>query len=113
MHKHHKFSPFNLLKYIFRLILNFNMASVHRNRVSIKTMVFTLARVISKDSSLKSYKLAWVVSSSSGLLAFIVFKELFHLNMILSSTFRFNYTLVIQSFVTIVFIYVVMWLLVS
>ena len=46
MHKHHN-SPFNLLKYIFRLILNFNMASVHRNRVSIKTMVITLARVTS------------------------------------------------------------------
>ncbi len=56
MHKHHKFSPFNLLKFIFRFILN--------------------------------------------------------LNIILSNTFRFNFILNIESFVTIVFIYVVMWLLV-
>ena len=113
MHKHHKFSPFNLLKYIFRLILNFNMASVYRNCVSIKTMVFTLARVISKDSSLKSYKLTWEAYSGSGLLAFVIFKELFHFNMVLSSTFRFNYILNIESIVTIFFIYVVMWVLVS
>ena len=52
MHKHHKFSPFNLLKFIFRFILN--------------------------------------------------------LNIILSNTFRFNFILNIESFVTIVFIYVVM-----
>ena len=33
------------------LFPNFNLASQHRNLVSIKTMLITLARVISKDSS--------------------------------------------------------------
>ena len=74
-------------------------------------MDITLARVISKDSSLKSYTLSWVASSGSGLLAFIVFKQLFHLNIILSSILRFIYILNIHSFVIIVIIYVVMWVL--
>ena len=42
------------------------------------------------------------------LLAFIVFKQLFHLNIILSSILIFNLNLNIHSFVIIVIIYVVM-----
>ena len=45
-----------------------------------------------------------VASSGSGLLAFIIFKQLFHLDIILSSILRINYIFNIHSFVIIVII---------
>ncbi len=70
-------SPYYFLKYIFRFVLNFNLASQH---MLIKTMLITLARVISKDFS----------------------------NIILRSIVRFNFILNVHSFVIIVIIYVIM-----
>ena len=73
--------PYYFLKYIFRFVLKFNLASQH---MLIKTMLITLSRVISKDFS----------------------------NIILRSIVRFNFILNVHSFVIIVIIYVIMWVVV-